>query len=105
ALEMATVRGAAAIHMDREIGSIEPGKRADLIVVRMDSAHQVPLYNVFSQLVYATKASDVETVIVEAMIVMTNRRALTIDEPSVRAKSTEYRDRIRKSLGPVESAK
>jgi 5-methylthioadenosine/S-adenosylhomocysteine deaminase len=66
----------------------------------MDSVHQTPLYNVYSQLVYATKASDVETVIINGRIVMHNRRVLTIDERSVRAKANEYRDRIRKSLSP-----
>jgi 5-methylthioadenosine/S-adenosylhomocysteine deaminase len=99
ALEMATIRGARAIHQDREIGSLEAGKRADLIIVSMDSAHQTPLYNVYSQLVYATKASDVETVIINGRAVMENRRVITIDERSVRARANEYRDRIRKSLG------
>jgi len=100
ALEMATIRGARAIHQEKEIGSLEPGKRADLIVVGMDSIHQIPLYNVYSQLVYATKASDVETVVINGKVVMQNRRVLTIDERSVRAKAVEYRDRIRKSVTP-----
>jgi len=99
ALEMATIGGARAIHLDKEIGSLEPGKRADLIIVGMNSAHQTPLYNVYSHLVYATKASDVETVIINGRVVMLNRRVLTIDEASVRAKAGEYRDRIRKSVG------
>jgi 5-methylthioadenosine/S-adenosylhomocysteine deaminase len=64
----------------------------------MNSAHQTPLYNVYSQLVYATKASDVETVIINGRVVMSNRRVLTIDERSARMKANEYRDRIRKSL-------
>ena len=100
ALEMATIRGARAIHLDKEIGSLEPGKRADLIIVDMSSAHQTPVYNVYSQLAYATKASDVETVIVNGRLVMQNRRVLTIDERSVRLKANEYRDRIRKSVSP-----
>ena len=98
ALEMATIRGARAIHQDTEIGSLEAGKRADVIIVGMDSIHQTPLYNVYSQLVYATKASDVETVIINGKIVMQNRRVLTLDERSVRVKANEYRDRIRKSI-------
>jgi 5-methylthioadenosine/S-adenosylhomocysteine deaminase len=99
-LEMATIRGARAIHMDKEIGSIETGKRADVIVVGMSGVHQTPLYNVYSQLVYATKASDVETVLINGRIVMQNRRVLTIDERAVRAKANQYRDRIRKSVTP-----
>ena len=100
ALEMATIRGARAIHQDKEIGSLEPGKRADLIIVGMTGIHQTPVYNVYSQLVYATKASDVETVMINGRIVMLKRRVLTIDERSVRAKANEYRDRIRKSVKP-----
>ncbi len=98
ALELATIRGARAIHLDKEIGSLEAGKRADLIIVGMSSGHQMPLYNVYSHLVYATKASDVETVMINGKVVMQNRRVLTIDEFSVRAKANWYRDRIRKSL-------
>jgi 5-methylthioadenosine/S-adenosylhomocysteine deaminase len=98
ALEMATIRGARAIHLDKQIGSLEAGKLADLIVVDVTSSHQTPLYNIYSQLAYATKASDVETVIINGRVVMRNHRVLTVDEPSVRAKAIEYRDRIRKSL-------
>lgn len=98
ALEMATIRGARAIHQDKEIGSLETGKRADVIIVGMTSEHQTPLYNVYSQLVYATKAADVETVIINGRVVMLNRRVLTIDDRAVRAKANEYRDQIRKSI-------
>ena len=100
AMEMATIRGAQAIHRDRDLGSLEEGKLADLIVVRMDSVHQVPLYNVYSQLVYATKSSDVDTVIINGRAIMENRRVLTIDEPAVVAKAREYRDKVRKSIAP-----
>lgn len=98
ALEMATIRGARAIHLDKDIGSIESGKLADLIIVSMDSAHQTPIYNVYSQLVYATKASDVETVMINGRLIMDSHRILTIDAAAVRAKANEYRDRVRKSL-------
>jgi 5-methylthioadenosine/S-adenosylhomocysteine deaminase len=98
ALEMATIRGARAIHQEREIGSLEPGKRADILIVNMNSPHQTPLYNVYSQLVYATKASDVRTVIINGKVVMLNRRVLTIDERAVKAKAVQYRDQIRKSI-------
>lgn len=97
-LEMATIRGARAIHMDREIGSLEAGKRADVIIVGMDAIHQTPLYNVYSQLVYATKASDVESVIINGRLVMLNRRVLTVDGRFVSAKAREYREKISKSL-------
>lgn len=99
ALEMATIRGARAIHLDKDIGSLEAGKLADLIIVNANSAHQTPDYDVYSKLAYSTKASDVETVIINGRVIMRNRRVLTIDERSVRRKAIEYRDRIRKSLG------
>lgn len=97
-LEMATLTGARAIHLDREIGSLEQGKRADLIVISMGGLHQTPLYNVYSQLAYATKASDVESVIIDGRPVMIDRRFITINESSVKTKAREYGIRIRKSL-------
>jgi 5-methylthioadenosine/S-adenosylhomocysteine deaminase len=98
ALEMATIRGARAIHLEKEIGSLEVGKRADLIIVDINSVHQTPMYNIYSQLVYATKASDVESVMINGKVVMTGRRVLTIDERTVKTKANWYRDRIRKSI-------
>ncbi|HKV40590.1 MAG TPA: amidohydrolase, partial [Blastocatellia bacterium] len=98
AVQMATIGGARAIHQESRIGSIEPGKLADMIVVGVNNIHQIPMYNVYSELVYATKESDVETAIIGGKIVMENRRVLTVDERSVRAKALEYRNRIAKSL-------
>src|SRR6185295_16630395 len=68
AFEMATIRGAQALHMEKDIGSIEPGKRADLVLVERDALNQTPLYNIYSHIVYATKASDVQTVIINGRI-------------------------------------
>jgi len=96
---MATIGGARAIHRDRDLGSLEPGKLADLIVVRINTAHQTPLYDVYSHLVYATKASDVETVVVGGRVLMENRQVKTLDAPAVLAKARQYRDQIRKSVG------
>ncbi len=98
ALEMATTGGARALNMEKEIGSLEAGKRADLIIVGMDGVNQTPVYNVYSHLVYATKASDVETVIINGRMVMDRGRVLTIDEQAVKARARQYRDQIRKSL-------
>jgi 5-methylthioadenosine/S-adenosylhomocysteine deaminase len=100
ALEMATIRGARAIHQEKEIGSLEPGKKADLIIVDIGSIHQTPIYNIFSQLVYATKASDVQTVMINGRLVMEDRRVLTIDRRSVITKANQYRDQVRRSLNP-----
>jgi 5-methylthioadenosine/S-adenosylhomocysteine deaminase len=103
-LEMATIRGARAIHMDREIGSLEAGKRADVIVVGMNSVHQTPLYNVYSHLAYATKASDVETVVINGRVVMSGRRVVTINGPAVIQKAREYKKRVLESITGSKNA-
>jgi 5-methylthioadenosine/S-adenosylhomocysteine deaminase len=99
AFELATIRGAQALHLEKEIGSLETGKRADLLVVDRDTLNQIPLYNVYSDLVYATKAADVETVIINGRVVMRNRRLLTLNERAVKNDARAYRDKIIKSLG------
>ncbi|HWS99051.1 MAG TPA: amidohydrolase [Pyrinomonadaceae bacterium] len=103
AFEMATVRGARALHMEREIGSIEEGKRADIVIVDLDDLNQTPLYNVYSHLVYATKADDVRTVIVEGRVIMRDRRLLTLDEKDIKARARVFRERILQSLAPSNS--
>ena len=99
AFELATIRGAEALHLEKEIGSLEKGKRADILVIDRDTLNQIPLYNLYSDLVYATKASDVETVIINGRIVMRNRRLLTLNETAVKNDARVFRDRIIKSLG------
>jgi 5-methylthioadenosine/S-adenosylhomocysteine deaminase len=85
--------------MAKEIGSVETGKRADIISIRLDAPNAAPLYNVYSQLVYALKASDVGDVMVNGRIIVRNRRMLTIDDKAVMAKAEEYRAKVAKSLG------
>jgi 5-methylthioadenosine/S-adenosylhomocysteine deaminase len=99
AFELATIRGARALHLENEIGSIEKGKRADLVLVNRDSLNQIPLYNVYSDLVYATKASDVQTVIINGKTVMRDRRLLTLDEAAIKEGAYIFRKRVIKSLG------
>ncbi|HVS83601.1 MAG TPA: amidohydrolase [Pyrinomonadaceae bacterium] len=99
AFEMATIRGARALHLEKEIGSIEKGKRADLVVVDLDDLNQTPYYNIYSDLVYATKAGDVQTVIIEGRVVMRDRRLLTLNEETIKADARRYRERIIQSLG------
>jgi 5-methylthioadenosine/S-adenosylhomocysteine deaminase len=98
AFELATIRGARALHMEKEIGSIEVGKRADVVLVARDSLNQVPSYNIYSELVYATKASDVQTVIINGRIVMRDRRLLTLDEAAIKAGARIFREQVVKSL-------
>jgi len=94
ALAMATRLGAEAIGQEQLIGSLEVGKRADLILVRTDSLHQIPSYDPYSLLVYATKASDVDTVIINGELVMAGGRVLTVNEAAVRERVAAYQERI-----------
>lgn len=95
---MATIGGARALHLESEIGSLEAGKRADIVIVDFDSLHQTPMYNVYSHLVYATKADDVRTVIIEGKPVMIDRRLLTLNESVIKKDANLYRQKIIKSL-------
>jgi len=98
AFAMATILGAQALGMGGVIGSIETGKRADLISIRLDAPNAEPLYNVYSQLVYSLKASDVSDVMVNGRMIVRNRRMLTVDGKAAMAKAEEYRARVAKSL-------
>ncbi len=98
AVELATVNGAVALHLGKMIGSLEPGKKADLILVDTGAPHAMPMYDVYSELVYALKASDVRTVVVAGKIVMKDRQMLTLDEKETLAKAQEYKDKIAASL-------
>jgi 5-methylthioadenosine/S-adenosylhomocysteine deaminase len=99
AFELATIRGAQALHLEKEIGSLEVGKRADLLVINRDTLNQIPLYNIYSDLVYATKAADVETVIINGRIVMRDRRLLTLNETAVKNDARAFREKIIKTVG------
>lgn len=77
---MATIGGARILGLGAQTGSLEPGKRADLIVIDLQRPHLTPLYNVYSQLVYAVNGADVNTVIIDGRIVMAERKLLTLDE-------------------------
>jgi len=98
ALEMATIRGARALGLDKEIGSLETGKRADMIEVRLDRPNAVPLYDAISQMVYALKGDDVRDVMVNGKPVVRDAKILTLDEASILAKAEEYRVKVSASL-------
>ena len=105
AFEMATMGGARVLGLKREIGSLEPGKRADMISVRLDQPHAVPLYEPVSQLVYALKASDVRDVMVNGKLVVRDRQILTLDMKQVLAKAEEFQAKVRASLAAPTSRK
>ena len=102
-VEMATITGARALHMEKEIGSLEPGKKADLIIVDTSAPHATPMYNVYSQIVYALKATDVRTVIVAGKLVMEDRKMLTLDEPEILAKANAYKRQVQASFAAPQS--
>ena len=97
-VEMATIDGARALHMEKEIGSLEKGKKADLILISLDEPNAVPMYDVYAQLAYALKAADVETVIIGGRVVMQDRKLLTVNEEEAIAKAREYKKKIAASL-------
>ncbi|MGA2575918.1 MAG: amidohydrolase family protein [Bryobacteraceae bacterium] len=98
AVEMATIRGARALGMEKEIGSLESGKRADLISIRLDRPNAVPMYNVYSQMVYALKGSDVEDVMVNGKLLVKDAQPLTLNAAQIEAKARGYREQVQKSL-------
>jgi 5-methylthioadenosine/S-adenosylhomocysteine deaminase len=98
AFAMATNYGARALGMESLIGSLEPGKRADLITIRLDAPHAVPLYNIYSQLVYALKGSDVNDVMVSGRLLVRGRRPLTLNMPEILTRSNEYQTKIYTSV-------
>jgi 5-methylthioadenosine/S-adenosylhomocysteine deaminase len=98
AFAMATIMGARALHLEAMIGSVEKGKRADVIMIRLDQPRAVPIYNVYSQLVYALKASDVADVMVNGRVIVRDKKMLTIDPGPVMAKAAEYQERVKRSL-------
>jgi 5-methylthioadenosine/S-adenosylhomocysteine deaminase len=97
-VEMATIDGARALHMEKEIGSLEAGKKADLILMGLDAPNAVPMYEVYAQLAYALKGSDVETVVIGGRVVMRDKKVLTVNEAAAIAKAREYKNKIEASL-------
>jgi 5-methylthioadenosine/S-adenosylhomocysteine deaminase len=98
ALAMGTIGGAKALGMESLIGSLEPGKRADLITVAMGAARQTPLYDPISHLVYVTRGDDVRTTIVNGRILMLNRRPLTLDRAAVIAEANAVSRTVRAAV-------
>jgi 5-methylthioadenosine/S-adenosylhomocysteine deaminase len=83
-LRMATVNGAKATGFGNEVGTLEPGKKADLILIDTDKAHLTPLNNPFSAAVYSMQGSDVDTVIVNGRVLMENREMKFVDEEKIK---------------------
>ena len=96
---MATRGGARALGLAARTGSLEPGKRADVIVVGMSAARQTPMYNPISHLVYVTRGDDVRTTIVNGKVLMRDRKVLTLNEGSVLAEAREWATKVKVAVG------
>jgi 5-methylthioadenosine/S-adenosylhomocysteine deaminase len=97
-VEMATIEGAKALHMEKEIGSLEVGKKADIILISLDEPNAVPMYDIYAQLAYALKGTDVKTVVIGGQVVMRDKKLLTLNELEILAKAREYGRKVEASL-------
>jgi 5-methylthioadenosine/S-adenosylhomocysteine deaminase len=97
-LEMATLGGARALGMEDRIGSLEAGKRADIVIVDVRAPRMTPLYDPVSHLVYAAKGADVRHVVVEGRVIMRDRAVLTLDEAAIEARAAALAARVTASL-------
>ena len=100
ALELATIGGARALGLQDQIGSLEAGKRADLIVVRMNRARQTPMYDPVSHLVYTTRGDDVDTTIVNGTVLMRGRVVRTLNAATVLAEARTAALAVRAAVTP-----
>jgi len=99
-LEMATLGGAKVLGLDKEIGSLEVGKKADVIILDLNRPHLQPIYNLASHLVYSATGADVRDVIIDGHLVMQDRKLLTIDEETVINKIQEIKEKIWQRVSP-----
>jgi len=98
ALEMATIDGARALGMESLIGSLEAGKRADVITVSMTAARQTPMYDPLSHLVYVTRGDDVNTTIVNGRILMRDRKVMTLDKTRVLSDARALAEKVKAAV-------
>ena len=99
AVDMATIGGARVIGREKVLGSIEAGKLADLIVVRMDQPRQTPMYDPVSHLVYATRGDDVEATIVNGRVLMRDGKVLSLNQEAVLAAARAAASQVRAAVG------
>ena len=99
-LRIATIEGAKALGLEREIGTLEIGKRADVTVVNLDSLHSTPCSpDSISALVYSAQTSDVQSVVIDGQLVMKDQELLTLDERAVRQDANRERAELMKRAG------
>jgi 5-methylthioadenosine/S-adenosylhomocysteine deaminase len=96
---MATIEGARAIGLDKEVGSLEVGKRADLITIDLEQPHLTPAADVEAALVYSAKGSDVRDVVVDGQLLMRDRKFLRLDEKKVLREASAAAARSMRAAG------
>lgn len=101
-LRMATIEGAKALLWENEIGSIEVGKDADLVIIDFKKPHLQPLFNETSHIVYSAKGADVDTVLVKGRIIMENRKLTTVNTEKILALAVKTKQKL---LANLESEK
>lgn len=94
AVRMATIGGARVLGLNDKIGSLQPGKRADIAIVDTAAIHFTPLYDMISNLVYCARGSDVRDVIIDGKVVVRNREIKTVDQTQLRHRARELSRRI-----------
>src|SRR4051794_25396335 len=98
AIEMATIDGARVLGLEAQTGSLQTGKRADIIIVSLGAARQVPMYDPLSHLVYVTRGDDVRTTIVNGRVLMRDRKVQTLPEAEVLADARALAARVREAV-------
>ena len=98
AVRMATIGGARVLGLDKQIGSLEPGKHADIIVVGMTAPRQTPMYDPMSHLVYVTRGDDVQTTIINGKVLMRNRTVMTLNATAVLNDANVWSRRVRAAV-------
>jgi 5-methylthioadenosine/S-adenosylhomocysteine deaminase len=98
ALEMATIRGARALGLDKRVGSLETRKHADIITVSVSGARQTPMYDPISHLVYVARGDDVQNTVVDGKILMRGRKMLTLDEPAILIEARGWAEKVRAAV-------
>jgi len=92
---MATRDGARVLGLESRVGSLEVGKKADVILLDLDQPHLTPLYHIYSQLVYAARGADVFRVIINGRTVMKDRRLLTLDLQEILSRANRFAETLR----------
>lgn len=97
-VEMATIGSARALHMEDKIGSLETGKRADIIVVETKAPNMVPVYSPYAALVYGANGANVRHTIVDGVILMEDRQLLTVDENEIIQDAQRFAEKVRETV-------